>query len=662
MSILSAQNLGLSFGAFDLFHGITVTIANDSKIGLIGPNGIGKTSLMMILAGINQPTTGKIHIARGKRLGYLRQEASDAFAYNENTVYAVMLRVFSGLQEQQARLHKLEAAMATGCYTQELLDTYGDLQAEFEQAGGYDYDLRIQQTLQGLGLGKQTWDMPLSHLSGGQKTRLLLARLLLEKPALLMLDEPTNHLDSEAIEWLEHTLKDWEGAVLVASHDRYFLDNTVNSIWEMSHSGIELYSGNYSNYLLQRDTRWEYTERVFREEKERLQKEMDFVQRNWVRASTHARALGTLRKVTRELAAISAYGIMVLRSGKNWHELDLRADKPLDVIEAIRMVNALEMPGRPPVIRPRLSPPSDSSNIILRAEKATIGYPGIKLFQVNKLELKRGECAALIGPNGSGKTTFLKTMLEQVEPLVGEVCLGASLKIGYFAQSHDELDPEQTVLDELLRKHEMDPERARGHLAQYLFRGEDVFKRVSSLSGGERSRLALAILALDGANFLLLDEPTNHLDLPAREILQQVLQEFSGTILLVSHDRYLIDQLASQIWELRDGMLNVFKGTYRQFVLQRANTPLQAAHMLLPSKPLVRNNSLETKRLHQTLGKLEGRIQEQERVVQRISQELKHASGSKGFETINDLSWKYAKAQAELERLTSEWEKLVERV
>ena len=271
-------------------------------------------------------------------------------------VYAEMLTVFAGLQDQQTRLHKLEADMAGGCYTEEMLTTYGDLQAAFEHAGGYDYDLRIQQTLQGLGLGKETWDMPVDHLSGGQKTRLLLARLLLEKPALLMLDEPTNHLDAEAIEWLEHTLNDWEGAVLVASHDRYFLDNSVNTIWEMNHSGIEVYSGNYSSYLLQRDAHWEYAQRVFEEEKERLQKEMDFVQRNWVRASTHARALGMLRKVTRELMAVDAYGIMVLRSGRNWHELDLRADKPLDVIEAIRKVNALQMPSRPPHIRPRLVP------------------------------------------------------------------------------------------------------------------------------------------------------------------------------------------------------------------------------------------------------------------------------------------------------------------
>src|SRR4030042_3918488 len=210
-----------------------------------------------------------------------------------------MLAVFGDLQKQQTRLHKLEASMAGGCYTEEMLTTYGELQAAFEHAGGYDYDLQIQQTLQGLGLGKGTWDMPLNHLSGGQKTPLCRARLLLEKPALLMLDEPTNHLDSEAIEWLEHTLKDWKGAVLVASHDRYFLDNTVNTIWEMSASGIEVYSGNYSSYILQRDARWEYAQRVFEEEKERLLKEVDFIQRNWVRASTPHSALGMLRKVSR---------------------------------------------------------------------------------------------------------------------------------------------------------------------------------------------------------------------------------------------------------------------------------------------------------------------------------------------------------------------------
>jgi ATP-binding cassette subfamily F protein 3 len=262
MSILTAENMGLSFGAFDLFRGISVSIANDSKIGLIGPNGIGKTSLLLILAGLNQPTTGVVHIARGKRLGYLRQEAVDAFADRSNTVYTEMLTVFGDIREKQERLNVLEEEMTAGSVSDELLIEYGNLQEAFEMAGGYDFEIRIQQTLEGLGLGKNAWQMPLNHLSGGQKTRALLARLLLEKPDLLMLDEPTNHLDIDAVEWLERVLREWAGAVLIVSHDRFFLDNTVNTIWEMNPNGLDVYSGNYSAFLLQRQERWEYYERV----------------------------------------------------------------------------------------------------------------------------------------------------------------------------------------------------------------------------------------------------------------------------------------------------------------------------------------------------------------------------------------------------------------
>ncbi len=655
MSILTTNNLTLSFGDFDLFRDISVTIANDSKIGLIGPNGIGKTSLLMILAGLNQPTSGTVYLAKNRRLGYLRQEAVDAFGDRANTVYAEMLTVFADLLEQQQRLHDLEAEMAAD-YSDELLEQYGNLQLLFEQRGGYDFELRIQQTLSGLGLGKAYWNTPINHLSGGQKTRALLARLLLEKPDLLMLDEPTNHLDTEAVEWLEHTLNEWEGAVLVASHDRYFLDNAVSTIWEMSRAGIDLYSGNYSAYLLQRDERWELARRVFEEEKERLLKEVDFIQRNWVRASSHARALGLLRRVSREIAAIEAYGIGVFRNLKKWSDLEMRVDRPLDVIEAVRAVNALSMPGRPPRIKPRLTQSYNSGNIVLRADKVLIGYPDTPLFWANGVELRRGECAALIGPNGSGKTSFIKTLLGQIEPLQGELYRGASLKIGYFAQAHDTLDPKLSVLDELLRHKEMHPGEARSYLATYLFRGEDVFKPVSALSGGERGRLALAILALDGANFLVLDEPTNHLDLPAQEVLQEVLQDYPGTILLVSHDRYLVDRLATRIWELRQGRLEVFDGSYRQFVLSRMTPVSQTRQLLLAPKPLVRDNSRETRKRQQALGMIEERIREQEIIVKRLASELQR--NGKSYEQLTSISQQYAQAQAALESLVNEWERL----
>jgi len=662
MSILTTHNLNLSFGDFDLFQGVSVTIDNRSKIGLIGPNGIGKTSLMLIMAGIKAPTAGSVHIARGRRIGYLRQEAVEAFAARDNTVYAEMLRVFAHLQKQQERLHQMEAKMAAGDYTETLLEKYGQLQTAFEHAGGYDYDVRIQRTLQGLGLGEQHWDMPLSHLSGGQKTRALLARLLLEKPDLLMLDEPTNHLDTEAIEWLEHTLGEWEGAVLVASHDRFFLDNAVDTIWEMSRVGIEIYSGNYSNYLLQRDQKWEYYQRVFKEEKARLLKEVDFIQRNWVRASTHARALGLLRRLSRDLAVVDTHGVMGLRSGKKWSEVELDKGpnagvRLLDVTEAIRKVNALEMPGRPPCIRPRLAPVHNSGNIVLRVDGVQFGYPGNTLFRADEVELRRGECVALIGPNGSGKTTFIKTLLKELKTLKGQVYLGASLKIGYFAQAHDGLNPDNTVLDELLGHKGMLESQARSYLAQYLFRGDDVFKPISALSGGERGRLALAILALDGANFLLLDEPTNHLDLPAQEVLQELLQNFPGTILLVSHDRYLIDRLATQIWELSEAQMNVFKGTYRQFVLQRAEINDQNRRILFAPKPLARDNSRETRKQQQALERLEARINQHEQAMRKLNRALQKAKG-RPYEKIQELSWEYAQAQSEMENLMAEWEKL----
>ena len=286
--------------------------------------------------------------------------------------------------------------------------------------------------------------------------------------------------------------------------------------------------------------------------------------------------------------------------------------------------------------------------------------PTIQLFSIHDLELRRGECAALIGPNGSGKTTFLKVLLGQLDPLKGKLNLGAGLKVGYFAQAHDSLNPDNTVLDELLRVKAMDPGAARTHLARYLFRGEDVFKLVSLLSGGERARLALAILSLADANLLLLDEPTNHLDIPAREALEEVLKEFSGTILLVSHDRYLIDQLATQIWELRESKLHIFRGTYREFILRGAARPegKPASQILLRPKPMVRDNSQETRRRQQALELVEGRIREQELAIKRLSKELQIAGPKQSYEVVHRLSNQVAQAQAALDNLMSEWEKL----
>ncbi len=671
MSILTAHDLSLSFGAFDVFRGVSLRVANDGKVGLIGPNGIGKTSLLLILAGLSQPTTGSVHVARGRSLGYLRQESIEAFASRRNTVYAEMETVFAHLKSQEARLRDMEAAMEAGEYDEALLAAYGELQQAFESAGGYDYPLRIRRTLQGLGLGEKYWDMPLCHLSGGQQTRALLARLLLEKPDLLILDEPTNHLDVEAIEWLENTLREWQGAILIVSHDRYFLDNVVNTIWEMSRAGIEAYTGNYSAYLKQRQERWERQAKVFWEEKARLEKDLDFIKRNIARQSSNARAVGLLKRLSRDLAIIESLGVMGLRSGQSWLEMDLGNVRPLGVAEAERIINNLAEPnGRPPHLNMRLEIAHRSGNIVSRANDLRVGYPGNPLFTVDAMELRRGECVALLGANGSGKTTFLKTLLGQLEPLAGEIYLGASLKVGYFAQAHSELNPDDTVLESLLRKKEMLAGPARNHLARYLFRGDDVYKKVSALSGGERSRLALARLALDNANLLLLDEPTNHLDIPAQEVLQEVLESFAGTVLLVTHDRYLVDRLATQIWELRDGRLHIFKGSYRQYLEDRAR---QAAIVQANKDSAKRSSAPPNWRAPRSGGKrrwqqaqrlqdLERRILEQEAVLARLDERLQAAVGPQNavrpFDELHRLSWQYAQAQSTLDALMAQWEEL----
>jgi ATP-binding cassette, subfamily F, member 3 len=571
MSLLTFHNLSQAFGAVDIFAGLNAAIPHDAKIGMVGPNGIGKTTLLRILAGLARPTQGEVYLSRGAAVGYLRQEAMSAFSNLENTVYEEMLTVFADLQQQAARLHKMEQAMSQGDFSEPLLDRYGVLQEAYELAGGYDYDVRIAQTLTGLGFKQAQWTMPLNHCSGGQKTRALLARLLLEEPNLLVLDEPTNHLDVEAVEWLENRLRIWNGALLIVSHDRYFLNRVVNTIWEMSRNGIETYRGNYAAYMQQREERWALRDQEFEAAQERFLKKLDFIKRNIVRASTTGRAQGEMRRLVREVKAVEVGGVSALN--QSWSEFSDAAGVSGDkwsVMEVEQRIKGLQNPNpRHAQLRMRLQSGQRSGNIVLRTQDLLVGYPDVPLFYADDIDLHRRECAALIGPNGSGKSTFLRMLLGELEPLEGQIRLGAGLQMSYFSQAQTWMEPERSVMEELLAYRNLGLGEARNHLARYLFRGEDVFKPVANLSGGERGRLALAILALDEANFLLLDEPTNHLDIPAQETLQEALQTYHGTILLVSHDRYLIDRLATQIWTLQDGRLHVHPGNYQSYLEKR---------------------------------------------------------------------------------------------
>ncbi|MEX1019253.1 MAG: ABC-F family ATP-binding cassette domain-containing protein [Litorilinea sp.] len=672
MSILSLSNVGHSFGDFDVFQGITASIAQGGKVGMVGPNGIGKTTLLRILAGLENPTTGQIHTAQGTRIGYLRQEAMEAFHGRENSVYAEMLTVFGDIKAQEARLRELESRMATAVDAEAdaLLADYSSTQQAFELAGGYEYETRISQVLDGLGFGKDDWQLALSHLSGGQKTRALLARLLLEQPDLLILDEPTNHLDVEAIEWLENVLRTWEGALLIVSHDRYFLDKVVDRIWEMSRGGVEAYRGNYSAYLLQRQERWERREAEFNTIREKFLKELDYVKRNIARDSTSNMAKGRLRRLIREVKVVQAGGLHSLLN-KQWGQVMEDVDisgTHWSVMDVEGAIKGLTSPIQRPVeLGLKLKTAMRSGNLVLRSDEMVVGYPGAPLFSTAPLHLERQEVAALIGPNGTGKTTFLRTLMGKMDPLQGRLNFGASLKVGYFAQAHEGMDPERTVMDELLSHKHMLNGPARNYLAQYLFRGEDVYKPVKLLSGGERGRLALAILALEGANFLLLDEPTNHLDIPAQEILQQVLENFDGTILMVSHDRYLIDRLATQVWELRDNTLHTFTGTYSEFVAARAATAdsqrQQASQERAATRPTSnpdRRSKNEARKRAREIADLEDKIHKTEADLVRLEQELQTASQAQELGKIQRLSTDYTRAQNQLEKLMETWADLAE--
>jgi ATP-binding cassette, subfamily F, member 3 len=670
MSLISATQLSKSFGVLDLFSDLTFSVPNRARIAIVGPNGIGKTTLLRILAGLEMPSNGQVHRARNLRQGYLPQEA---VLDSDLTLWEECLSVFASLRQMEAELAELEQRMGDPSQAEEALERYGTLQAEFDHRGGYTYPIQIRQVLSGLGFDEADYAMPLVHLSGGQRTRAVLARLLLSNPDLLILDEPTNHLDIAAVEWLESYLSQWDGAVLIVSHDRYFLDRVCNAIWEMSRAGLELYRGNYSAYLEQREARWELRRQQFESEIEQLTKDMEYVRRN-IAGQRTLQAKGKLKRVSRMIQAIEQVGIDGV-VGRSWLEISGEVStttSPMNVEEAERRLRALRVPENRPVhLRLNLNARQRSGNLVLRTRNLEVGYPGNFLFKVPDLELRRLECAALIGPNGAGKTTFLKTILKQLLPLAGDVILGASLEVGYFAQAHEGLHPNRTLMEEIedVAPHLL-PGDIRDYLARFMFTGDDVFKQVHMLSGGERGRLALARLALSNANLLLLDEPTNHLDIPSQEVLQAVLQDYQGTVLLVSHDRYLINALATQIWEVdpREETLTVFEGSYQQAQVEKEKQRAQVAMVqvnhaatreVYAEKARERNRKQTHERRRKTrLDEVEASIGHLEAELVMLSRKLE--SPPDATDEVQRLGKRYLQAQNELEALMAEWETLHE--
>jgi ATP-binding cassette, subfamily F, member 3 len=664
MSLITASNLSKSFGPVDLFAGVTFAIPKGARLALVGPNGCGKTTLLRILVGLDEPSGGTISRAKAVRIGYLPQEAEFEM---EGTVWDACFSVFTDLIARQGELEKLEAQMSAPETREQALVRYGPLQHEFERRGGYTFHTRIKQVLTGLGFSSDDYHLPLDHLSGGQRTRAFLARLLLSAPDLLLLDEPTNHLDIAAVEWLEGYLGQWGGAAVIVSHDRYFLDRVANGILEMAFGATEHYPGNYSAYLRSREERWEHRRETFEAEKEKLLKDVEYIKKN-ISGQNVSQAKGKLRRLSRIVQAIEQVGMEAVVNQK-WAETakDVNiATSPFGPEEAERRVRALRPPRRTlPRLHLNLRTASRSGELVLRTSDLSVGYPGRLLFSAPDIVLRRGDCAALIGPNGAGKTTFLKTVLGQLEPLEGEVTLGASLKIGYFAQAHEGLNPENTLMQEIdsVMSHWL-PGQIREYLGKYLFSGDDAFKNVSVLSGGERGRLALAKLALQDSNLLLLDEPTNHLDIPSQEILEAVLDDYAGTILLVTHDRYLIDALGTQIWEINpdETTLDLFEGTYSQRREERERlAALRAAQEVKtiaarPPRRLVDPAAKEKRRRIARVQELENKIAALESELNQIGFRLENPPTDPA--KVAQLGKEYQRIQHEMDDLLAEWEGL----
>jgi ATP-binding cassette subfamily F protein 3 len=622
MSILTAHHVSKSFGAHDVLSDITLSLAHGQRAALVGPNGTGKTTLLHILAGMDEPSGGSVHRARGQTIGFLPQHA-DQELDEATTLHDLMRAVFAHLDRLAQQMRELEVALADPAQHDAALEKYSKIAEQFEHAGGYTIETRIEQVLSGIGFDLSDLTKPVNILSGGQKTRALLARLILIDPDVLLLDEPTNHLDVSAVEWLEATLRDYRGGLILVSHDRYFIDAVADTVWDLQHGQIEAYRGNYTDYLLQRDDRREYQLKEYERQREFIAKEEDYIRRNIAGQNTR-QAQGRRTRLE-------------------------RLKKSSDLIKR---------PETRKSMRFNLSTQPRSGDIVLRARNLLIGYPDDRkvLLACDQLFLYRNQRVAIWGPNGAGKSTFLKTVLGQLTPLGGDIELGASVRVGYYAQAHEMLDPNDTVINAILKVQNMPVSKARGLLGSYLFSGDMIDKPVTALSGGERGRVALAVLSLEGANVLLLDEPTNHLDLDSQEVLQDALADFDGTLLLVTHDRYLVDALATHVWAIEDNRIVGYEGNYSEFIAQReevkfrADAEARTAAQSAKGKGKVAPDKNEKQR-QKRIAELEAAIVDHETRLSELSRQLETAKPDK----VAALGSEYARLEHEMQALVDEW-------
>lgn len=635
MIIAQAQDLEQRFGGNTIFSNISFSVPDNARIGLVGPNGAGKTTLLKIMTGQQEPTSGQFTINKGFKVGYIAQEnALD----EDKTIWDEMLTVFDNLIEKNKRITKMQEQIAEHPEDEDLLKRYDQLAYDFEQEGGFTYQAEIKSILNGFNFKKNTWQKVIGTLSGGEKTRLAFVKLLLQKPPVLLLDEPTNYLDLDTLDWLEAFLKNYQGAIITVSHDQYFLDHLANQIFELNFGKLTTFKGNYSQYVKERELMNNQQEAAYEKQQEKIKKEEEFIQKNLVRASTTKRAQSRR--------------------------------KALDKMERIKP------PKHKQKVRINFTSDRPSGKEVLIAKDLTIGYPDKTMVSDIDFQVNKNDRVAIIGPNGIGKSTLLKTIMKKLEPKDGSIKYGASLDIGYYDQELQSLDPSKTVLDTIWDRHKTMPEKdVRSILASFLFTAEDIDKTVGQLSGGQKARLTLTVLSLEKDNFLLMDEPTNHLDIEAKEVLEQALDTYDGTLLFVSHDRYFINELANKIISVRDGHAKIYNGNYSYYLDEKAKqaAAVQEAEAEQTESTTSANQNKgklsyqeqkardsQKRKLERAVSEAEARIEKLEAEEQEIQTEMANPDIAASFEKLGPLQEKLSAVQEQLEQANNDWENALE--
>ncbi|EEA86270.1 ABC-F family ATP-binding cassette domain-containing protein [Peptacetobacter hiranonis] len=638
MIILSCNNLTKSFGVESILENISFTVNEGDKIGVIGVNGTGKTTLFKIISGIYGYDSGEIYTSKDCEIGYLEQNTN---FYSDNTIFTEVLEVFSDLIKMEEDLRKMECEISDKSSEtnspdlQKLMDNYSHKLELFQNSNGYGYKSEAKGVLKGLGFNDEKLEKPIKILSGGEKTRVLLAKLLLRKPTLLLLDEPTNHLDSDALEWLELFLKQYKGTVILISHDRYFLDQSVNRIFEIHNKKLKAYNGNYSYYV----------------EKSAIDKEIE--------RKTYEDQQKEIKKQEESIERLKAYG----------REKHLKRARSKE--KALSKIEVLDRPdGERKRAKIKFIPAVESGNDVLAVRDVEMSFPDKVLFKDLNLDIYRGEKVALIGPNGAGKSTLFKIIMNEIQPMEGEVKFGTNVNTAYFHQEQKTLNLENSVIDEIWDANpHLTQTEVRNMLGAFLFENEDVFKKISSLSGGERARVAILKLILSQSNFLLLDEPTNHLDIDSKEVLEEALVNYTGTIFTISHDRYFLNKVVDKILVLSENGVTEYLGNYDYYIEKKRqlsemnkeeNTETKTKTQLKEEKRKEKEQREIERRSKNKIKKLEDDIEQTEKKIAGLDMMLCQEEIYSNPEKSKEVNLEKAELEDKLASLYEKWEQIME--